>query len=125
MVRDFRTSFISVELKSRRADSPEAKRPERSKKPTPCLYSTTCFTGNSAGRARVAERSRVTKVRIGSPIQECREGAFPFRRTQAGVLCHNETNPMRGTRWLLLVAIVAIVSGVGLIYRSQQKILAG
>jgi lipopolysaccharide export system protein LptA len=28
---------------------------------------------------------------------------------------------MRGTRWLLLVAIVAIVSGLGLTYRAQKK----
>jgi lipopolysaccharide export system protein LptA len=31
---------------------------------------------------------------------------------------------MRGTRWLLLVAIVAIVAGLGLTYRAQKKILA-
>jgi lipopolysaccharide export system protein LptA len=31
--------------------------------------------------------------------------------------------PMRGTRWLLLVAIVAIVSGLGLTYRAQKKVL--
>ena len=30
---------------------------------------------------------------------------------------------MRGTRWLLLVAIVAILSGLGLTYRAQKKIL--
>src|SRR5262245_4728445 len=31
--------------------------------------------------------------------------------------------PMRGTRWLLLVAIVAIVSGLGITYRLQKRIL--
>jgi lipopolysaccharide export system protein LptA len=30
---------------------------------------------------------------------------------------------MRGTRWLLLVAIVAILSGLGLTYRAQKKFL--
>jgi lipopolysaccharide export system protein LptA len=30
---------------------------------------------------------------------------------------------MRGTRWLLLVAIAAIISGLGLTYRAQKKIL--
>jgi lipopolysaccharide export system protein LptA len=30
---------------------------------------------------------------------------------------------MRGTRWLLLVAIVAIVSGLGLTYRAQKHLL--
>ncbi len=30
---------------------------------------------------------------------------------------------MRGTRWLLLVAIAAILGGVGLTYRSQKKVL--
>src|SRR5689334_12523868 len=30
---------------------------------------------------------------------------------------------MRGTRWLLLVAIVAILAGLGLTYRAQKKFL--
>ncbi|MCU1273382.1 MAG: OstA family protein [Bryobacterales bacterium] len=32
---------------------------------------------------------------------------------------------MRGTRWLLLVAIVAILAGIGLTYRIQKRALAG
>jgi lipopolysaccharide export system protein LptA len=31
--------------------------------------------------------------------------------------------PMRGTRWLLLVAIVAILSGLGFTYRARKRIL--
>ena len=30
---------------------------------------------------------------------------------------------MRGTRWLLLVAIAAILGGIGYKYRAQQKLL--
>ena len=30
---------------------------------------------------------------------------------------------MRGTRWLVLVAIAAILGGVGLTYRAQKKVL--
>src|SRR5690349_10553604 len=30
---------------------------------------------------------------------------------------------MRGTRWLLLVAIVAIITGLGITYRAQKEIL--
>ena len=32
---------------------------------------------------------------------------------------------MRGMRWLLLVAIAAILSGVAYQYRAQKKLLAG
>ena len=49
MVSDFSTSFIASALKSSRADSPGPSVPDRSKYPTPCLYSTTVRTGNSAG----------------------------------------------------------------------------
>src|ERR1039457_4081999 len=62
MVSDFRTSFISDALKSRRADSPGPSFPERSKNPTPCLYNTTCLTGSSAARAAIG--SRKTKMRF-------------------------------------------------------------
>lgn len=36
---------------------------------------------------------------------------------------YSESNPMRGARWLLLVAMAAIVGGVAFTYRTQQKIL--
>src|ERR1035437_9433511 len=64
MVSDFRTSFISEALKSRRADSPGPSFPERSKNPTPCLYSTTCLTGSSAAAARAAIASGKTSMRF-------------------------------------------------------------
>src|SRR5450432_3755041 len=89
MVSDLSTSFISDALKSSRADSPAPSLPARSKNPTPCLYSTTCFTGNSAGKPSVALRRRETKMRLivypirvypiqVYPIQECRRERFPF-----------------------------------------------
>ena len=31
---------------------------------------------------------------------------------------------MRGTRWLLILAIVVILAGIGVTYQTQQKILA-
>src|SRR5204863_59928 len=67
-------------LKSRRADSPGPSLPERSKNPTPCLYSTTCLTPNSAGHARLALRSKATPEPkfIVSPLRECLRAQFPF-----------------------------------------------
>src|SRR5581483_8506725 len=35
---------------------------------------------------------------------------------------YSESNPMRGTRWLLLVVIAAIVFGVGLTYRKLKNL---
>src|SRR5271157_1208241 len=64
MVSDFRTSFISDALKSRRADSPGPSFPERSKNPTPCLYNTTCLTGSSAAAAKAAIESSKTDMRF-------------------------------------------------------------
>jgi len=58
MVSDFRTSFISDELKSRRADSPGPSLPERSKNPTPCLTAPPVdwkFRGRGQGRDRKQE----------------------------------------------------------------------
>ena len=36
---------------------------------------------------------------------------------------YSGVTPMRGTRWLVLVAIAAILGGVGLTYRAQKKVL--
>src|SRR3954454_24650120 len=36
---------------------------------------------------------------------------------------YHESSPMRGTRWLLLVAIAAIITGLGITYRAQKEIL--
>src|SRR5579863_2472034 len=79
MVNDFNTSFISEASKSRRADSPGPSVPDRSKKPTPCLYSTICVTGSSAGCASMAARNNEIEMRLmGSPLWECSRGRFPF-----------------------------------------------
>ena len=47
-------------------------------------------------------------------------------QTAARAACHCYSgNYMRGTRWLLLVAIVAILAGIAATYRAQKRALAG
>src|ERR1700733_11050443 len=64
MVSDLSTSFISAALKSRRADSPGPSVPARSKYPTPCLYSTTVRTGNSAPGIKIAQSVKTTRLLV-------------------------------------------------------------
>src|ERR1022692_2082795 len=42
-------------------------------------------------------------------------------RSSANIPRYSGINPMRGTRWLLLVAIAAIIFGVGVTFQQQKK----
>ena len=95
-VSDFSTSFISDASKSRRADSPGLSRPERSKNPTPCLYSTTSFTGSSAGSAR-PPGIRGTSTRTAPPRARSRTPLL--RRSASGTSSISSCGATRRSSW--------------------------